>query len=222
MEVCKNPIELITTNWKEVVKKYAIKDTKPILNIIQEEREKFNQLATVFPSPDNIFRCFNYFNVEDTRVVIIGQDPYHGKSQANGLCFSVNKNVKTPPSLRNIYKLLNKESDLTTWPQQGILMLNSALTVLEKNPSSHMKYWIDFTKNIIEHINLHTSGVIFVAWGAFALNLLENIDKEKHHVLVSSHPSPLSCNRPLNVYLPFIKSDIFTKINNLLETPIVW
>ena len=222
MEVCKNPIEMITTNWKEVVKKYAIKDTKPILNIIQEEREKFNQLATVFPSPDNIFRCFNYFNVEDTRVVIIGQDPYHGKSQANGLCFSVNKNVKTPPSLRNIYKLLNKESDLTTWPQQGILMLNSALTVLEKNPSSHMKYWIKFTKNIIEYINNNTTNVIFVAWGSFALNLLENIDKEKHHVLVSSHPSPLSCNRPLNVYLPFIKSDIFTKINNLLETPIVW
>jgi uracil-DNA glycosylase len=222
MEVCKNPIELITTNWKEVVKKYAIKDTKPILNIIQEEREKFNQLATVFPSPDNIFRCFNYFNVEDTRVVIIGQDPYHGKSQANGLCFSVNKNVKTPPSLRNIYKLLNKESDLTTWSQQGILMLNSALTVLEKNPGSHMKYWIKFTKNIIEYINNNTTNVIFVAWGSFALNLLENIDKEKHHVLVSSHPSPLSCNRPLNVYLPFIKSDIFTKINNLLETPIVW
>ena len=222
MEVCKNPIEMITTNWKEVVKKYAIKDTKPILNIIQEEREKFNQLATVFPSPDNIFRCFNYFNVEDTRVVIIGQDPYHGKSQANGLCFSVNKNVKTPPSLRNIYKLLNKESDLTTWSQQGILMLNSALTVLEKNPGSHMKYWIKFTKNIIEYINNNTTNVIFVAWGSFALNLLENIDKEKHHVLVSSHPSPLSCNRPLNVYLPFIKSDIFTKINNLLETPIVW
>ena len=222
MEVCKNPIELITTDWKEIVEKYAIHNETPILDIIQKEREKFDQLAKVFPLPENIFRCFNYFNVKDTRVVIIGQDPYHGESQANGLCFCVNKDVKTPPSLRNIYKLLNKECDLTTWPQQGVLMLNSALTVLEKNPGSHMKYWIKFTKNIIEYINNNTTNVIFVAWGSFALNLLENIDREKHHVLVSSHPSPLSCNRPLNKYLPFIKSDIFTKINNLLETPIIW
>ena len=83
-------------------------------------------------------------------------------------------------------------------------MLNSALTVLEKNTGSHMKYWIKFTKNIIEYINNNTTNVVFVAWGSFALNLLENIDREKHHVLVSSHPSPLSCNRPLNKYLPII------------------
>ena len=183
-----------------------------------------------FPPKDSIFRCFNYFEPEDTRVVILGQDPYHGNGQAIGLCFGVHQDCKCPPSLRNINKELINDigksiedrRDLVHWAEQGILMLNASLTVLEKCPGSHMKLWKDFTKYIMEYISEHCERVVFIAWGAFAHNKMENIDIEKHELIVSSHPSPLSFKRSYKNYPSFNNSRPFSTINKYLNNKIEW
>ena len=211
----------IKTDWKYIIKYLTIKNKTSIFDII--EKEKVIKTLQIYPAKKNVFRCFNYFNVDETKVVLIGQDPYHGENQANGLCFSTD-NEKIPPSLRNIFKVLGKETNLENWAKQGVLMLNTSLTVLEKRPGTHMKYWLPFTKKILEYINKKCKNIVFVCWGAFAYNLIENIniDKEKHHILVSSHPSPLSFKRPLQHFPPFINSDVFNKINEKLSNPITW
>lgn len=212
---------IIKTNWKSLIEKLSIKDNISIYDKIKNDSK--NKELKIYPKKENIFRCFNYFNIEDTRVVIIGQDPYHREDQANGLCFATNA-TKIPPSLRNIFKLLKKETNLENWAKQGVLMLNTSLTVLEKTPGSHIKYWLPFTKQILEYININCENVIFVCWGAFAYNLIENtgVNTKKHTIFVSSHPSPLSCKRPLQEFPAFIISDIFNKINEKLSKPIIW
>ena len=218
----------ITTNWKEVLESLA---GHPGLwryqTFINTEKEKFEGISRIFPPDENIFRCFNYFNQEDTKVVIIGQDPYHGFEQANGLAFSVNEDVKKPPSLKNIEKELGHAADIESWAKQGVLMLNAALTVRERSPESHMKYWLPITSSIILHISENCKNVVFVAWGGFALNLLEsNVDTSKHTLIVSSHPSLLGAYKPLKTYPGFIGSDVFNKVNASLtenDLPvIVW
>ena len=130
------------------------------------------------------------------------------------MCFDINDNCKYPPSLRNIEKVLGKKPNFDNWAKQGVLLLNASLSVLQGKPGSHMKYWLPFTKEIISIINNKCSNIIFIVWGAFALKLVdENVDKTKHKIYVSSHPSPFSCNKKLRQYPAFIDSDIFYKVN---------
>jgi len=201
----------IATNWKSIIEELLVK-YPAIHNHIEND--------TYYPEKDNIFRAFNYFNIEDLKVVILGQDPYHGENQAIGLAFGV-KCSKIPPSLKNIIKELQKyngkdlqDTTLENWAKQGVLLLNYSLTVKPKTPGSNMKLWKDFINSILSKLD---KKVIFVAWGAFAYELLK--DKEK--LLYSSHPSPLSYSRKYK-NISFKDSNIFENINKLLECPIVF
>ena len=177
------------------------------------------QEKTVFPSPNELFSAFDYCNFNDLKVVIIGQDPYHGLGQANGLCFSVKEGVKIPPSLRNIFKELKNEyedynplsGDLTHWAKQGVLMINATLSVVEKQPGSHQgKGWEVFTDNVIKQISEKKENIIFVLWGAFAQKKTALIDGNKHCTLQSAHPSPFSAHRG------FLGNNHFRLINEYL------
>ena len=215
-------VKRLTTGWKEVLLAY------PGWAALEDEYKKkvdtFDGHMKIYPSKKNIFRCFNYFEPGETKVVLLGQDPYHSEGQAIGLCFGVNDEMKNPPSLRNIEKELLADvgtkltsSTLENWAKQGVLLLNASLCVLHKSPSSCMKMWKAFTEYIIHYLNGEAKKVVFVAWGAFAYGRLENIDQTKHILLVSSHPSPLSANRSYKQYPSFIGSRPFSRINSYLE-----
>ena len=184
---------------------------------------------TLYPSPDNLFAAFNHAELQDIKVVIIGQDPYHGPDQAHGLSFSVKKGVKIPPSLRNIYKELENDLGckpvnhgcLDAWATQGVLLLNSVLTVEMKKAGSHKKIgWQRFTGKIIQTINDTRTGVVFILWGSDAQKKAEAIDPRRHKIIASPHPSPLSS------YRGFFGSKPFSKTNQYLEStgqkPIQW
>ena len=210
----------IPTDWKKVLLDYP--DLDQIQSFLKREKILFDSSLPIFPAPENIFRCFHYRNVANTKVVILGQDPYHGKGQAIGLCFGVNKETKVPPSLRNIIKELGKDgklkdTSLEQWAKQGVLLLNTALTVRQKSPASHMKIWLPFTKYIIHHLNETQKNIVFIAWGAFAYDKLAYIDQTKHKLLVSSHPSPLSAYRMFGEAPAFKGSQPFSKVNEYLK-----
>ncbi len=177
---------------------------------------------TIFPPENDVFNAFNSVELEDIKVVILGQDPYHGLGndntpQAHGLAFSVQHGIKVPPSLVNIYKELVTDIDgfstpehgnLTTWAEQGVLLLNTVLTVQQGQAHSHAKLgWETFTARIIEEINQHNDGCVFILWGAHAQKKGRNIDSNKHLILNGPHPSPLS------VYRGFYGSKPFSKAN---------
>ena len=213
---------MLKTDWKDVIERYE--DFEKIQEFVDSERGK---ILDIFPPEHKVFRCFNYFNVKDTKVVILGQDPYHTPKMASGLCFGVGSDQKTPPSLRNIQAELVsdigvdlKSKTLEYWAQQGVLLLNSALTVVQHKPASHMKIWLPFTKYIIDYIDKNCENVVFVSWGAFAYKKLMNVDKEKHTLIVSSHPSPLSANKKLKDFPAFKGSKPFSKINQIHK--IIW
>jgi len=208
---------------------------------LHEEFEKsyFNDLVafvkdeyskhTIYPAGSKIFSAFEACSLEDLKVVIIGQDPYHGEGQANGLCFSVAKGVKTPPSLRNIYKELlsdvGKEipdhGDLSSWSSQGVLLLNATLTVRAKTPGSHQKKgWEEFTDAVIKRIDQEKENVVFMLWGSYAQKKGSVIDRNKHHVLSSPHPSPFSAHRGFLGNQHFSKCNAFLKNKGMKE--IVW
>ena len=172
-----------------------------------------------YPEKQNIFKAFEYCALENVKVVIIGQDPYHGPNQANGLCFSVNEGVAFPPSLRNIYKemaddlqqALPDSGNLAHWANQGVLLLNASLTVQANEAGSHQYLgWEQFTDAVIKKVSAHQSHVVFLLWGAFAQKKMPLIDTQKHLVLIASHPSPLS------VYRGFWGSKHFSAANNYL------
>jgi len=184
---------------------------------------------TIYPAMDNIFNALKYTPFEDVKVLILGQDPYHGPNQAHGLCFSVQKGVDKPPSLKNMFKEL--ESDLgiippshgclTDWARQGVLLLNTVLTVREGEPNSHKKLgWTIFTDKIIEVLNNREDPVIFVLWGKNAMEKIPFITNSHHYVLSAAHPSPLSASRG------FFGCKHYSKINEILismgKTPIDW
>lgn len=183
----------------------------------------------VYPPKEDIFRALELTSFENTKVVILGQDPYHGPFQANGLSFSVGKGVKNPPSLVNIFKELEsdlgikncKTGDLTKWAEQGVLLLNATLTVLQKSPGSHQKKgWEQFTDTVIEKLATQREGIVFILWGSYAQKKGKNIDRSRHYVIETVHPSPLS------VYRGFYDSKPFSKTNEYLKsigkTPIDW
>ena len=173
----------------------------------------------IYPKMDNIFNALKYTSFEDTKVVIIGQDPYHGEGQAHGLCFSVQKGVTPPPSLKNIFKELQSDigkpipshGELTEWAKQGVLLLNNVLTVRESQPTSHKgKGWEIFTDRVISELNKKETPVVFLLWGAHAQKKAEIITNPIHYKLSCVHPSPLSASRG------FFGCKHFSKTNALL------
>jgi uracil-DNA glycosylase len=201
-------------------------------NILQPEFEKpyFEELTqfvkeqyvknSCFPPGNKIFEAFNLCALEDLKVVIIGQDPYHDVGQAHGLCFSVNEGIKHPPSLINIFKEIEmdlnipypKSGNLERWARQGVLLLNATLTVKAHNAGSHQKKgWEKFTDAVIEEISEKQKNVVFLLWGGYAKKKGLKIDKNKHCILTSGHPSPLSANRGY-----WFGNKHFSKTNNYL------
>lgn len=187
------------------------------------------QQGTVYPPPSQIFAAFDACPVDQVKVVIIGQDPYHGPGQANGLCFSVAPGVRIPPSLQNIYKEIQSDigtpipdsGDLSRWAEQGVLLLNATLTVGARSPGSHQgKGWEEFTDAVIERLSEHTEGLVFLLWGAYAQRKGAQIDRQKHLVLSSPHPSPFSAHKG------FFGNKHFSQTNDYLQSqgnhPIEW
>lgn len=208
---------IINNLWDEVLKEEIHKEYFVNLQkFIEEEYKNY----TIFPKYDDIYNALKYTSYEYVKVVIVGQDPYHEKNQAHGLCFSVKKGVPIPPSLKNIFKELTndlqiptpKNGDLTKWATQGVLLLNTVWTVREHFANSHKnKGWEIFTKKIIDELNKKESPVIFVLWGNDAKKLKKYISNRQHWILESSHPSPLSC------YNGFLGCKHFSKINEILK-----
>lgn len=171
-----------------------------LMAFVKEEYAKH----TCYPKENNIFAAFNHCHLEETKVVIIGQDPYHGPNQANGLCFSVNGGVAHPPSLVNIFREIESDlgkaypenGNLEHWADQGVLLLNATLTVRAQEAGSHQKKgWEYFTDTVIQKLSNEKEGLVFLLWGGFAKKKAKLINTEKHYILTSGHPSPLSANR---------------------------
>jgi uracil-DNA glycosylase len=188
--------------------------------LIRFVRQEY-QTERIFPSGKDIFRAFDTCRFDDVKVVILGQDPYHGEGQANGLCFSVTDGIKPPPSLVNIFKEIHndlgkpipKSGDLGRWATQGVLLLNATLTVRASQPGSHQKKgWEEFTDAVIRKISDERKNVVFLLWGAYAQKKGEIIDRSKHLVLMSPHPSPFSADRG------FFGCKHFSKANEYLRS----
>lgn len=182
--------------------KMLLENLETISEKINDMSLKFSPLE-IYPKQDNIFKAFSFNSIYQIRVVIIGQDCYHGPNQATGLCFAVNNEITSPPSLRNIKKEINEDlsyellnTDLINWAEQGVLLLNSALTVQQSLAGSHLKIWSNYTDNIIREFSKLTDNVVFLLWGNYAKSKAKLIDSTKnHYILEASHPSPLSANR---------------------------
>ena len=211
--------------WTEIL--HPIKNTEYFETLWKQVEQEY-YAEKCFPLHEQIFRALDLTPFEKMKVVIIGQDPYHNDDQANGLCFSVSQKVKTPPSLKNIFKELKDDLDidrsnpeLDDWAEQGVLLLNATLTVKAHSPNSHKDLgWEQFTNFIIKEISAKKENVIFVLWGAFAQKKEELIDSSKHCIIKSAHPSPFS------VYRGFYGSKPFSQINDYLKSknqePISW
>lgn len=189
--------------WQDVIGAEKQQDYfQQTLNFVESERASGK---AIFPPAKDVFNAFRATEFNDVKVVILGQDPYHGPRQAHGLCFSVLPGIKTPPSLVNMYKELAQDIDgfqipahgyLQSWAEQGVLLLNTVLTVEQGKAHSHSKTgWETFTDKVIEAVNQHQSGVVFLLWGSHAQKKGRFIDRNKHHVLAAPHPSPLSAHR---------------------------
>ncbi len=198
-------------------------------------RSEVKSGALIYPPKDQWFNAFLYTPFNDIKVVIVGQDPYHGEGQAHGLSFSVPDGVKIPPSLRNIYKELHRDlgikipssGNLEAWAQQGVLLLNASLTVRAAEANSHSKQgWLRFTNACIQHINEHKQGVVFMAWGRFSHDVCSVVDTAKHCVLKTSHPSPLGASKMGKDFAAFLGSGCFSLANEYLKQqgkqPINW
>jgi len=181
---------------------------------------------TIFPPGSEIFRAFDCCDFNSVKVVIIGQDPYHGPGQANGLCFSVKEGQRVPPSLQNIFKEIRMDlgkpipisGDLGRWASQGVLLLNATLTVRSSEPGSHQKKgWETFTDAVIKKISDEKENVVFLLWGAYAQKKGEMINRSKHHVLMSAHPSPFSADRGFFGGKHFSKTNEYLKSKGLKE-----
>lgn len=222
----KKTIPLIHNDWDTILKnEFQKKSFKKLMNTINNERNNH----TIFPSQENVFRALKASSFSRTKVVIIGQDPYHSVGQADGLAFSVPNGQKKPPSLYNILKELQSDlqipitcsGNLDGWANQGVLLLNTILTVREKEAGSHQQLgWENFTNSLIARLSAEKNGLIFLLWGAFARKKSNLINIEKHHILKTTHPSPLSA------YKGFLGCKHFSKTNNILiennKTPINW
>lgn len=214
---------MIGNDWDEVLKiVWNSPGFKKFYNIVMNEYSK----KTIFPPKDYIFNALKLTSYSDTLVVIVGQDPYHGIGEAHGLSFSVQKGVKVPPSLQNIYKELyddlgilpRSDGDLTNWARQGVLLLNAVLTVEKDKPASHKNLgWEFLTDYIIKVLNKREKPIVFILWGNFAKEKKKFITNKNHLVIESAHPSPFSARYGFFGSKPFSKANIFLKQNNLKE-----
>jgi uracil-DNA glycosylase len=216
----------IESSWKEVLnEEFNASYFISLKEFLVEEKKKF----TIYPPGNLIFNAFNHTPFESVRIVLLGQDPYHGPGQAHGLCFSVPRGIKPPPSLVNIFKELNTDlgipipehGNLLRWAEQGMLLLNATLTVRANQAGSHQgKGWEQFTDAVIRTISEKKAGIIFILWGKFAQAKENLIDKNKHYILKAAHPSPFSS------YNGFFGCKHFSKTNAILERhgfpPIDW
>lgn len=204
----------IEESWKEVLKdEFEQPYFKELTEFVKQEYET----ETVFPHPKNIFNAFELTPFNDVRIVILGQDPYHGQGQAHGLSFSVVEGVRNPPSLQNIYKELEsdvgipiaaKNGDLTRWAKQGVLLLNATLTVRANTPGSHQgKGWEQFTDAAIKALSDKREHLVFILWGNYAKAKGAHIDRSKHLVIESPHPSPFSAHSGFFGSKPFSKTN---------------
>ena len=213
--------------WKDIIEN---EQQKPYYEKLKEEIDKRYENSIVFPEKQNIFKAFSLTKLDNLKVVILGQDPYHGFGQAQGLAFSTPANIKNPPSMQNILKEIQsdlgkksicEDGDLTPWAKQGVLLLNTILTVEESKPKSHHNLgWEVFTDNIIKYISDNCEDTIFILWGSPAISKTKLIDRKKHHILTAPHPSPLSS------YRGFFGCKHFSQTNNILKSlnkeAIIW
>ena len=213
--------------WEDII---DLEKQKDYYKKLKEEIDKRYETTTVFPEKQNIFKAFSLTKLDNLKVVILGQDPYHGFGQAQGLAFSTPANIKNPPSMQNILKEIHsdlgkksfcEDGDLTSWAKQGVMLLNTILTVEEGNPKSHHSLgWEVFTDNIIKYISDNCEDTIFILWGSPAISKTKLIDRKKHHILTAPHPSPLSS------YRGFFGCKHFSQTNNILKSlnkeAIIW
>lgn len=214
---------MIGNDWDEKLKiVWESEGFKKFYNIVEEEY----RTKTIFPPKDHIFEALKLTSYQDTRVVIVGQDPYHGTGEAHGLSFSVQKGVKVPPSLQNIYKELyddlgippKNDGDLTNWAKNGVLLLNAVLTVVKDTPASHRNLgWERLTNYIIQVLNEKEEPVVFILWGNFAKEKKALITNPRHLVLTSVHPSPFAARYGFFGSRPFSKTNEFLRQHGLKE-----
>ena len=208
----------IEKSWKELLKDEFKKEYfKNLIDFIKSEYKT----QTIYPPENKIFSAFDFCRFDNLKVVIIGQDPYHGEGQANGLCFSVSDGIKKPPSLQNIFKEIKSDlgieipesGKLERWAKQGILLINATFTVRAGDAGSHHKKgWETFTDAVIKKISSEKQDIVFLLWGAFAQKKEQLIDTTKHHILKSPHPSPLSAHKG------FLDNKHFSKTNDFLQS----
>lgn len=213
--------------WEDII---DLEKQKDYYKSLEKEINKRYETTTVFPEKQNIFKAFSLTKLDNLKVVILGQDPYHGFGQAQGLAFSTPANIKNPPSMQNILKEIQsdlgkksicEDGDLTPWAKQGVLLLNTILTVEEAKPKSHHNLgWEVFTDNVIKYISDNCEDTIFILWGSPAISKTKLIDRKKHHILTAPHPSPLSS------YRGFFGCKHFSQTNNILKSlnkeAIIW
>ena len=203
-------------NWQTIINQEKQKEYFKNLESFLDNEYK---ARTIYPSKDKLFKAFELCEYDNLKVVILGQDPYHQPFQAQGLAFSTPPSIKNPPSMANIIKEIIDDigdcnvldGDLTSWAKQGVLLINSVLSVEQSKPNSHKnKGWEEFTNNIIKHISENKKNIVFILWGANAIKKIKLIDTTKHHIIKSVHPSPLSA------YRGFFGSKPFSKTNEIL------
>ncbi|SEH80146.1 Uracil-DNA glycosylase [Halobacillus karajensis] len=216
----------LSNEWKSILKDEFKKD---YFSYLQDQVNQEYQKRTVYPPYDEIFSALNYTSYESAKVVIIGQDPYHGENQAHGLSFSVRPGNRIPPSLRNIYKELKEDLGieiprhgyLVSWAEQGVLLLNDVLTVRAGEANSHRGLgWEKFTDAVIQSLNKRSRPLVFILWGKHAQKKGAVVDRDKHLVLTSSHPSPFAAHRGFYGSRPFSKANQFLKQNGM--DPVDW
>ena len=213
----------IEKSWKKVLKDEFEKEYfKELVSFVKKEYSS----KKIFPKGSDIFRAFELCPFDKVKVVIIGQDPYHGEKQANGLAFSVSRGVLNPPSLQNIYKELKNDLDidipktgeLEGWAKQGVLLLNATLTVEAHKAGSHQnKGWEEFTNAVVQRLSDEKENLVFILWGKYAQDKGKNIDTKKHLVIKSPHPSPFSANRGFFGSKPFSKTNEYLKDKKIEE-----
>ena len=207
----------INSSWKPLLNNEFEKSYfRELTSFVKQEYSQY----TCYPKGKEIFAAFDHCPVQNVKVVLLGQDPYHGQGQANGLCFSVNDGIAHPPSLVNIFKEIEEDlklpypesGNLTRWAEQGVLLLNATLTVRANQAGSHQNHgWETFTDAVIKAISDNCSQIVFLLWGGFAKKKITLIDTQKHYILTSGHPSPLSANRGY-----WFGNKHFSKTNNYL------
>ncbi len=213
-----NTIPPIPASWKAMLPAWFMEGK--IMEILEKVNREIDAGKKVYPPFDEIFNAFCLTEPHQVKVVILGQDPYHGPGQAHGLCFSVKKGIEKPPSLINIFKELQNDlnipepphGELTSWAKQGVFLLNAVLTVEESKPGSHKIFgWENFTDDVIKTLSQSYTGLVFLLWGSYAQNKVQVIDETKHFVLKAAHPSPLSASKG------FFGCRHFSRTNEILK-----